>query len=61
MAAGAGGVDNGEGVSAGVGGEDELELLELLLWRWRRRHACTGGGVNSVRGGCWAASGGGGS
>ena len=35
MAAGAGGVDNGEGVSAGVGGVDELELLELLLWWWR--------------------------
>ena len=49
MAAGAGGVDNGEGVSTGVGGVDVLELLELLLWRWQRRHAGTGGGVNSVR------------
>jgi hypothetical protein len=47
MAAGASGVDNGEGVSAGVGGADELELLELLLGRWRWRHADTGGGVNS--------------
>ena len=47
MAAGASGVDNGEGVSAGVGGADELELLELLLGRWRWWHADTGGGVNN--------------
>jgi hypothetical protein len=47
MAAGASVVDDGEGVSAGVGGTNELELLELLLGRWRWRHAGTGGGVNS--------------
>jgi hypothetical protein len=29
-----------------------MELMELLLWQWRRRHAGTGGGVYSVRGGC---------
>jgi hypothetical protein len=33
MAAGAGGVDDGEDASAVVGGVDELELLALLLWR----------------------------
>jgi hypothetical protein len=41
MAAGASGVDNGAGVNAGVGGVDELELLELLLWWLRSRHAGT--------------------
>jgi hypothetical protein len=49
MAAGASGVDNGAGVSAGIGGVDELELLELMLWRLRSRHAGTGSGVNSER------------
>jgi hypothetical protein len=32
-ATGAGGVDDGEYASDGVGGVDELELLELLLRR----------------------------
>ena len=37
IAAGAGGVDDGEGASAGVVGVDELVLVELPLWWWRLR------------------------
>ena len=47
MAVGAGGVDNGEGVSAGVGGVDELELWHIFsfggyfFFGWE--HGGTGG------------------